>query len=106
MFEYIWKHKPVNKNLNSDVTKTENDIDNRDHFIHLSELECGKYAKVIKIQSNPALKDKLEAMGIYEGTIILKKSAIPAKGPVIVEKGSMQFALGYDITENILVECL
>jgi hypothetical protein len=31
---------------------------------------------------------------------------IKIDGNVIVEKGTMQFALGYDIAEKILVECL
>jgi Fe2+ transport system protein FeoA len=106
MFRSIWKSQVNNKDINLGITQSKKDINSSNHFIYLSELECGKSAKVAKIQGDPALMDKLRAMGIYEGTIILKKGAIPAKGPVIVEKGTMQFALGYDIAEKILVECL
>lgn len=102
MFEGIWKFKWRNKG----ITQLKNNTDGNIHFICLSELECGKLVKVIKLQGNHVLINKLNAMGIFEGSTILKKSAISAKGPVIVEKGSMQFALGYDIAEKILVECL
>lgn len=102
MFKNIWKHHVKN----TDITQFENNIVNSNPFICLSELECGKSAKVIKLQGNPVLAGKLEAMGIFSGTTIFKKSAIPAKGAIIVEKGVMQFALGYNIAEKILVERL
>jgi len=102
MFKNIWKHLVKNK----DTTQLEDNIANSNHFIYLSELECGKSAKVIKLQGSSVLISKLNAMGIFEGTIILKKFAISAKGAIIVEKGAMQFALGYDIAEKILVERL
>lgn len=102
MFKKIWKHQLKNK----DITQFENNIVNSSPFICLSKLPCGESAKVIKLQGNPALVGKLKAMGIFAGSIIFKKSAIPAKGSIIVEKSVMQFALGYNIAENILVERL
>jgi Fe2+ transport system protein FeoA len=72
--------------------------------INLTELETGRPAKVRKLQGSPALTARLRSMGIHPGTLIIKKSAILAKGPIVVEKGSMQFAVGYDMAENILVE--
>jgi Fe2+ transport system protein FeoA len=73
-------------------------------IINLAELECGNPAKVLNLKGSHALIGRLEAMGILPGAIIIKKSAIPAKGPIIVEKGATQFALGYDTAQNILVE--
>ena len=72
--------------------------------IKLVELENGKSARVYKFQGSPVLTGKLRSMGIVPGTIIVKKSAILAKGPVVVKKGSVQFAVGYDMAQNILVE--
>ncbi|MDF2882479.1 MAG: FeoA domain [Clostridiaceae bacterium] len=102
MFKSIWKQQVKNK----DMTNLENNIVNSNNYIYLYQLECGKSAKVIKLQGNGVLIGKLKNMGIFPGTIILKKSAILAKGPIIVEKGAMQFALGYDIAKKILVERL
>lgn len=104
MIKNIWKREMKNRNLNSAKTLSYKAADNRSHSIHLSELKCGISVKVIKLQGSPALINKLQAMGIFNGTVIIKKSAIPAKGPIIISKGSMEFALGYDIAEKILVD--
>lgn len=72
--------------------------------VKLTELEAGKPARVCKLQGSSVLMGKLKSMGIIPGTLIIKKSAIPAKGPVVVEKGATQFAVGFDMAENIVVE--
>lgn len=102
MIKDLWKREIKNEDIN--FNKTQMDKAYSSNFLRLSELECGNQAKVIKLQGSPALKNKLQAMGIYTGTVITKKSAIPAKGPIIISKGSMEFALGYDIAEKILVD--
>ena len=106
MLKNIWKREIKSKDINSDNTQLDKDITISNHPVCLSELECGNSVKVIKLQGNRVLIDKLKAMGIYAGITIIKKSAILAKGPIIVEKGAMQFALGYDIAKNIIVERL
>lgn len=77
---------------------------NTDGPICLSDLECGNCAKIIKLHGSNHLVCKLKAMGICAGTVIEKKSAIPSKGPIIVERCGTQLALGYDIAERITVE--
>lgn len=102
MFKKVWKERVKNEKM----TQFKNKIVSSNHFICLSELECGKSAKIIKLQGNPVLVGKLKAMGIFSGSTIIKKSAIPAKGSIIVEKGAMQFAFEYNIAEKIIVEYL
>lgn len=102
MFKNIFKPRVKNKS----ITQFKYNIDDNNHYVYLSDLKCRKYAKIIKFENNPILIDKLNAMGIFSGTIILKKSALPSKGSIIIEKGAMQFALGYNIAEKILVEHL
>lgn len=72
--------------------------------VNLTEIEVGKSAKVRELHGNPSLTKTLKAMGIIPNAIIIKKSAISAEGPIIVEKGSMQFAVGYDMAINIIVD--
>ncbi len=72
--------------------------------INLTQLENGKSAKVIKFQGGRHFIDKLEAMGILPGTIIVKKTASLMKGPIVIEKGEMQFAIGYAMAQKIMVE--
>lgn len=72
--------------------------------VNLADLESGRRARVSRLQGNPALMGRLRAMGILPGSVIVKKSAIMAGGPIVVEKGSTQFAVGRDMAENIIVE--
>jgi len=72
--------------------------------INLTQLGNGKSAKVIKFQGGRHFVGKLEAMGIIPGTIIVKKTASLMKGPIVIEKGEMQFAIGYAMAQKIMVE--
>ena len=102
MFNNKLKFRPKAKKIKTTTTQSEDGL--LPHEINLTELECGNSAKVINLQGSHSLIGKLEAMGILPGTIILKKSAIFANGPIIVEKGALQFALGYDLAQKIVVE--
>lgn len=72
--------------------------------INVTQLDNGKSAKVVELRDNSEIMSKLEAMGIIPGAIITKKSAILSKGPIILEKEHMQFAIGYDLAQKIIVE--
>lgn len=72
--------------------------------INLTQLGNGKSAKVIKFQGGRYFISKLEAMGIVPGTTILKKTASLMKGPIVIEKGEMQFAIGYAMAQKIIIE--
>lgn len=72
--------------------------------MNAAQLKNGESAEVVKIHHNNKIISKLEAMGIIPGAVITKKSAILARGPVIIEKGLMQFAIGYNIAQKIIVK--
>lgn len=72
----------------------------------LTQLENGESAKVVELQGGQEVINKLEAMEIIPGAVILKKSASFMKGPVVIEKGNMQFAIGYGMAKKIIVEPL
>jgi Fe2+ transport system protein FeoA len=74
--------------------------------INITQLDNGKSATVLELNDNSDTMRKLLAMGIIPGAVITKKSAIPSKGPVILEKDKVQFAIGYDRAQNIIVEPL
>jgi len=77
-----------------------------DHYVDLTQLENGEAAKVVELQGGHQVVNKLEAMEIIPGSVIVKKSASLMKGPVVIEKGNMQFAIGYGMAKKILVEPL
>lgn len=71
---------------------------------NVTQLENGGSAKVIEIQGGLQFTGRLYAMGIVPGTIIVKKTAGLMKGPIVIEKGEMQFAIGYGMAQRIMVE--
>lgn len=89
---------------NEKAAKPQTDSSMSQTTIKLADLGIGNPARVCKLQGSSILMGRLRSMGVIPGTLIVKKSAIPAKGPIIVEKGVIQFAIGYDMAENILVE--
>jgi len=75
-------------------------------LLDLTQFETGRQALVRELQGGHNRVGKLEAMGIVQGTVILKKSASLMHGPIILEKGTMQIAIGYEMAKGILVEPL
>jgi Fe2+ transport system protein FeoA len=72
--------------------------------INLTQIENGRSAKVLKLQGGHQFAGKLEVMGVVPGTIIIKKTASLMKGPIVIEKGDRQFAIGYRMAQRIIVE--
>jgi Fe2+ transport system protein FeoA len=73
--------------------------------MNITNLKNGTIAKIKSIKD---IKDmnKLKSMGIFPGNIIIKKSNSIMKGPIIIQIGKTQIAIGYKIAQNIIIECL
>lgn len=74
--------------------------------LDLTQMENGKPARVLELRGGEQFVGKLKAMGVIPGTVILKKTTTLMNGPIVLEKGSTQFAIGYEMARNILVEPL
>ncbi|MDD3840953.1 MAG: FeoA family protein [Clostridia bacterium] len=72
--------------------------------IPLSHLRNGESGKVIDIAAGPGMRSKLEALGIRKGVIVTKKSTILNGGPVIVNVGNCELAMGYGMANKVKVE--
>lgn len=72
--------------------------------MNLIQLDVGKMAVVKELQGGQPFIRRLEAMGITPGSSILKKSASILRGPLVVQKGSLQMAIGYGMAKRIIVE--
>ncbi len=70
----------------------------------LRELKIGEHAAIKRIHGGRGMFSKLESLGLREGVRIVKKSALMARGPVIVEVGATQIAIGSEMAARILVE--
>lgn len=97
-------YKEQNNAFDQVLNKTDTNTAKPDFPINLTRLKNGQSARVIKVQGDHQFIDRLEAMGILPDTTIVKKSASLMKGPIVIEKGEMQLAIGYEMAQKILVE--
>jgi ferrous iron transport protein A len=72
--------------------------------MNLIQLDIGKMAIIKELQGGQQVIHRLEAMGITPGSSIVKKNASVMKGPLVVQKGSFQMAIGYGMAKKIIVE--
>lgn len=72
--------------------------------MRLTEMHIGQKGTVVKIIGGVSSLAKLEALGIRTGVKIEKKSALIARGPVIVSTGGTEIAMGYGMAQKIIVE--
>jgi len=72
----------------------------------LAQLSPGQSAKVISIEGGRGLRQKLQNLGIREGSVVKKERGIFTFGPVIIKAGSTQIALGRGMASKVIVEIL
>lgn len=72
--------------------------------LDLTGLCDGASGRIVRLLGGRDTVGKLEAMGIGPGTVIEKKSSALRHGPIVIERGGTQVALGYGIAKGILVE--
>jgi Fe2+ transport system protein FeoA len=70
----------------------------------LSQLRTGQSARVMSVNGGADIVGRLRAMGVLPGAVVTKKSAMPAGGPVVLEREGTQFAVGRDMADSIVVE--
>lgn len=72
--------------------------------ISLARMRAGQKGKIIRISGGHGIADKLEALGIREGQEIKKISEQWMRGPVLLQHGNTQLALGFGLASKVLVE--
>lgn len=72
--------------------------------IDLTRMRGGEKGKVIDIQGGWGLLRKLEALGIRQGTEIVKVSSQLMRGPITIRVGNTQVAIGFGMARRIIVE--
>lgn len=93
-----------NRRRGQQIRKIEPQTQGDKGVLNLTQVENNGAARVVEIQGGHQVVGKLEAMGIYPETIIVKKSASLLKGPIVIEKDGSQFAIGYAMAQKIFVE--
>lgn len=75
-----------------------------DAEVDLTRIKVGEKGIVVRILGGYGLRKKLETLGIREGMEIMKVSSQFMGGPLIVQVGNTQVAIGFGMARKILVE--
>lgn len=73
---------------------------------NLTELAEGVPARISGITGGRRFQKKLESLGIRPGAIIRKVSSQFGRGPVTIQLGKTQVAIGYGMAQKISLEAL
>ena len=74
-----------------------------ERIVTLARLQSGQRGRVAEIQGGHVLINRLNAMGIRPGMRITKVSSMFMRGPVTVQVGQTQLAIGYGMARKIMI---
>ena len=72
-------------------------------LVTLRQMHPGQRGKIIEVQGGHGLTSRLNALGIRPGKIITKVSSMFMRGPVTIQLGSTQVAIGFGMANKIIV---
>ena len=72
--------------------------------ILLTAMQTGQTGRVIQIQGGRGMIGRLEVLGIRIGRELRKVSSQFMRGPVVLEVGNTQVAVGVGMASKILLE--
>ncbi|MBA7600225.1 hypothetical protein ES703_07274 [subsurface metagenome] len=72
--------------------------------IPLSQIEAGQSGKVVQIQGGRGLINRLSSLGVRPGQRVSKVSSMFMRGPVTIQVGNAQVAIGFGMAKRIIVE--
>ena len=72
--------------------------------ISLARMRAGQKGNIVRISGGYGVVRRLEALGIREGQEIKKISEQWMRGPVLLQHGNTQLALGFGLASKVLVK--
>ena len=73
-------------------------------IVMLHQMQSGQSGKVVEIQGGHGMVSRLNALGIRPGKRITKVSSMLMRGPVTIQSGSTQVAIGFGMASRMIVE--
>jgi len=67
-------------------------------------MQTGQSGTVVQVQGGRFMLNRLSALGIRPGQRVTKVSAMLMRGPVTVQLGGSQAAIGFGMARRIIVE--
>jgi Fe2+ transport system protein FeoA len=77
-------------------------------FMTTQSLDSADIGQLLRIADipEPAVESQLIRMGLSVGDLVTCLSRLPAGGPTVVRRGSLEIALGQGLAQQIQVEGL
>jgi ferrous iron transport protein A len=72
--------------------------------VPLSSLKAGQSGIVTRIQGGQGIINRLSALGIRSGRRVTKISSMFMRGPVTVQVGNSQIAIGFGMANKVMLE--
>ena len=72
--------------------------------IPLSRMEAGQSGTVVQIEGGRGLISRLNALGVRPGKRITEISSMFMRGPVTIQIGNGQIAIGFGMANRLIVE--
>ncbi|MGC1122725.1 MAG: FeoA family protein [Candidatus Methanofastidiosia archaeon] len=72
----------------------------------LDNLRPGQKAKVVEVHGGWGLRQKLCGLGILPGQVVTMANSSLWRGPVMVQVGSNEVALGRGVAAKVMVEVI
>ena len=73
-------------------------------LVTLRQMQSGQSGKVVQVQGGHGLVNRLSSLGIRPGKRITKVSSMLMRGPVTIQSGNTQVAVGFGMANKIIVE--
>ena len=73
-------------------------------LVTLRHMRSGQRGKVVEVHGGHGLVNRLGSLGIRPGKRITKVSSMLMRGPVTIQVGNAQMALGFGMANKIIVE--
>jgi len=73
-------------------------------LVTLRQMQPGQSGKVVQVQGGYGLVGRLSALGIRPGKKLTKVSSMLMRGPVTIQLGNTQVAIGFGMANRIVVE--
>lgn len=70
----------------------------------LAQMESGASGIVVRVSGGKGMRARLESLGLRVGAEVRKVSAQLLKGPVTIQVGGTQLAIGFGVAQKVFVE--
>ncbi len=72
--------------------------------ILVCDMKNGDEGTVVEIYGGIGIISRLESLGVRKGVKVIKKSALIARGPVVIALRGAEIAMGHGMASRIFVE--